>query len=83
MQPTAATPELHHAHELYAARLLRLPEVQRLTGLGRSSVYDLIAAGRFPRPVALTSSARAWVEVEVLQFVAARIAARDAQGGAA
>ena len=28
-------------------RLLRLPEVLRLTGLGRSTVYKLIKAGRF------------------------------------
>lgn len=58
-------------------RLLRLPDVIRATGLARSSIYDLIAAGRFPRPVPLTATARAWREDEVQQWIADRIAARD------
>ncbi len=74
------TPQLHTAHQTYAApRLLRLPDVSRATGLARSSLYDLMAAGRFPRPVALTSTARAWLESEVMEWVAQRIAARDAK----
>lgn len=28
--------------------ILRLPEVMRLTGLGRSTIYRLLAAGQFP-----------------------------------
>lgn len=79
MQSNTATPSLHHAHEAYAApRLMRLPEVLRLISLSRSSIYELIAAGRFPRPVPLTTTARAWVEAEVLAWAADRIAERDA-----
>lgn len=63
-------------------RLLRRPEVERLTGLARSSLYDLIRAGRFPAPIPLTTTARAWVESEVLEFVAGRIAERDAKAAA-
>ena len=75
------TPELHTAHETYAApRLLRLPQVIERTGLGRSSIYGLISAGDFPAPVHLTSTARAFLESEVEAWIAARIAARD--GGA-
>jgi len=32
-------------------RLLRLPEVQRLTGLCRSAIYEQMQSGAFPRSV--------------------------------
>ena len=34
--------------------ILRRPEVERLTGLRRSSLYALIAAGKFPNPIPLS-----------------------------
>ena len=40
--------------------LLRLPNVMRLTGLARSTIYKLIAAGEFPAPRKLTRRAVAW-----------------------
>lgn len=63
-------------------RLLRLPEVIAQTGMARTTLYDFIRAGTFPRPVPLTSTARAWVAAEVERWIADRIAERDAQGGA-
>ena len=39
---------------------LRLPAVLRLTGLGRSTVYRMIAEDRFPAPVLLATRAVAW-----------------------
>lgn len=63
-------------------RLLRLREVIAQTGLARSTLYDLIRAGAFPRPVELTSTARAWVAAEVNAWISARVASRDAQDGA-
>ena len=44
-----------------APRLLaRLPTVLRATGLGRSTIKRLIAAGFFPSPVRLGRHAVAW-----------------------
>lgn len=60
------------------ARLLRLPEVIQLTGLGRSAIYDRMGRGEFPKSVPLTSTCRAWVESEVRAWIAERIARRDA-----
>ena len=60
------------------SRLIRRREVENRTGLARSSIYDLIRAGRFPAPVRLTESTVAWVEQEVDDFIAERIAARSA-----
>lgn len=58
-------------------RLLRLPEVIRTTGLARSSIYDLIRLERFPAPVPLTATARAWRSDEIAEWIEQRIAARD------
>jgi prophage regulatory protein len=44
--------------------ILRLPEVKRLTGLGRTSIYQMMADGKFPRAVALSSRAVGWMVFE-------------------
>jgi prophage regulatory protein len=40
--------------------LLRLPEVIALTGMSRSTLYDRIAAGRFPEPLRLGTRMSRW-----------------------
>lgn len=68
------------ANDLVGTRLIRLPEVIRRTGLGRSSIYARQAAGAFPTPVSLgTGVAVAWIESEVEAWIAAQIAKRDAK----
>lgn len=52
--------------------LLRLPDVARLTGLRRSSIYALVARGQFPRPVKLTRVASAWRSDELAAWIASR-----------
>lgn len=56
----------------YRDRLLRLSDVQYLTGLGRSSIYAAIAQGTFPSAVNVTDHAVAWRESEVDAWIAAR-----------
>jgi prophage regulatory protein len=41
-------------------RILRLPELMEVTGLSSATIYRRIAAGRFPRAVALGKNARGW-----------------------
>ena len=60
-----------------STRLLRLGEVTRLTGLGRSTLYARVAVGKFPSPVKIGPRASAWPEVEIDGWIAARIAERD------
>ncbi|MEO8998335.1 MAG: AlpA family transcriptional regulator [Rhodanobacter sp.] len=60
---------------LVAFCFLRLPEVCRVTGLSRSQIYRLEAAGQFPQHVKLGASASAWIDREVAQWQADRIAA--------
>lgn len=41
-------------------QILRMPDVVRLTGLSRSSIYRMIAEGEFPAPVRLRRQAVGW-----------------------
>jgi prophage regulatory protein len=59
-------------------RVLRLPEVEVMVGLGHSIIYEKIAEGTFPPPVELTPTARGWVESEIEDWLDQRIAERDA-----
>ena len=45
-------------------KLLRLPEVLRRTGFGRSYIYNLINRGEFPKQIQISSGAVAWLESE-------------------
>ena len=51
-----------------AETLLRLPEVTRRVGLGKSALYALIAAGDFPAPRKIGTASR-WREAEVDAWV--------------
>jgi prophage regulatory protein len=58
-------------------RLVRLPEVQRITGLSRSAIYAHMTDRSFPQSVKLGSGAAvAWVESEIRTWIDERIAAR-------
>jgi len=59
----------------YRDRLIRRPEVQRLTGLSRSSLYRLIAEGRFPASIQLSEKSVAWLASEVDGWIAERVGA--------
>ena len=54
-------------------RILRLPTVLDRTGLSRSTVYQRVAEGRFPKSVSLGARAVGWVEAEVDEWVARQI----------
>jgi prophage regulatory protein len=58
--------------------ILRLPEVLRLTGYTKASIYRLVSLGRFPKPVHLCGGrAAGWVKSEVLAVIETAIAERD------
>ena len=56
-----------------AKRLIRLPEVKRRVGLGRSTIYRLMESGAFPKAHKLGLRAIAWSEAEVEGWIANRI----------
>lgn len=58
--------------------LIRRKQVEARTGLSRSTIYELIQSGRFPRPVPLVGRTVAWTESSVDKWIAERIAASNA-----
>jgi prophage regulatory protein len=59
-------------------RLLRLPEVVSKCGLRRSSIYEGMNSGTFPKSVPLGAHAVAWLSSEIDAWIAQRIAERKA-----
>lgn len=54
--------------------LLRIDSVKARTGLGRSTVYKMIADGQFPQPVKISTRAVAWRSNEIDSWIDARVA---------
>ena len=54
------------------ALLLRMAAVIQATGLGRSTIYKLIAQDKFPLPVQLTGRAVAWRRADLERWSATR-----------
>lgn len=54
-------------------RLLRLPEVESLVGLRKSSIYDAMKRGEFPAPVKLSRRAVCWPASSIDAWITERI----------
>jgi prophage regulatory protein len=54
-------------------RILRLPNVLDRAGLSRSTVYQWISEGRFPKPVSLGARAVGWVESDIEEWIGRQI----------
>lgn len=53
--------------------ILRRKQVEARTGLSRSTIYERVAAGRFPAPVNLGGQQVGWVESEITAWIVERI----------
>lgn len=51
---------------------IRRSVVQKLTALSATTIYELIRAGKFPKPVQLGPRAVGWRESEVLGWMKSR-----------
>lgn len=58
-------------------RFIRMREATKKTGLSKSSIYDLMAQGLFPKTVNLGGRSVAFVEAEIDVWMAERITARN------
>jgi len=58
--------------------LLRLKQVECLTGCRKSTLYRMMKQGRFPRSVEITPRLVAWSEADVQQWIEERITASQA-----
>lgn len=58
-----------HEQEKTMPRLVYFPELKRLTGLSRSTVWKLEKTGSFPRRRLVTTNRIAWLENEVQDWI--------------
>ena len=64
-------------------QVLRRRDVETITGLSRSGIYQLIAQKRFPTPISLGNShAVGWLKSEIDAWIQERVQARNSAGGA-
>ena len=57
--------------------ILRRKQVEKRTGLSRSTIYLRIQEGTFPRPINLGVRAVGWLENEIEDWLAARMEIRN------
>jgi prophage regulatory protein len=53
-------------------KILRQKDVQKITGLSRSTIYRHINAGTFPAPVKLTERLIGWHSSAISEWMASR-----------
>jgi prophage regulatory protein len=56
----------HEPRQLH--RILRIREVEAITGKKESSIYEGVAAGTFPAPVPIGPRAVGWLEEELAEW---------------
>jgi prophage regulatory protein len=60
---------------LMQTRVMRRPEVLKIVGLSRATIYQMMAEGRFPKPIKVGLRAVAWREADIEAWLASREAA--------
>ena len=71
-RPTLRSPEQESP-----IRVLRMPEVLSMTGICKSSIYQQIASGEFPRPISLGARSVGWLSPEIEKWIQKKIDARE------
>lgn len=63
--------EIHSYHSEVPApkSVLRLVQVMAKTGLAKSTIYDHIRRGTFPKPIKLGDKVVAWLESEIDEWL--------------
>ena len=53
-------------------QLLRRPEVEAMTALSRSALYEAMTRGDFPRPIRIGPRGVRWIAAEIQHWIAHR-----------
>lgn len=61
------------------SRLIRIKEVQSMTGKSRSSIYADMAAGVFPASVKIGAKSVAWAEAAISKWIEDRLSGSSVQ----
>ena len=57
-------------------KILKLKEVSEIVALSRSSIYELVQKGDFPRPIKMSLRSSGWLRSEIETWIASRASSR-------
>jgi len=57
--------------------IIRMPEVERRTGMSGSAIYKQMNEGKFPRSVRISARAVGWDLEEIDSYIQQKLAMRD------
>ena len=60
--------------------ILRRPDVERRTGLSRSTIYLKVSLGLFPKPIKLGPRAIGWLATEIDEWLQEQVASSRIPG---
>lgn len=60
---------------VHPRRIIRLPQVCSRTGLSRSTIYEHISRGQFPKQINLGPKSVGWLENDIERWIGERIEA--------
>ena len=60
------------AIDLRNLTMLRRKQVEEITSLSRSTIYDMMSKGLFPKPVRLGAQRVAWRERDIVEWLESR-----------
>jgi len=63
--------------KMTGSRIIRKQEVKIKTGLPNSTIYELISQGKFPKQIKLSARSSGWLESEIDEWIATKVAERD------
>ena len=69
-------------HNEIGIKFIRLPEVSKLTGLGKSTILAWEAAGKFPTAIRLSATMRVWLEKDITNWILQKSGRQIEQFGA-
>ncbi len=58
-------------------KLLRLRDVIKMTSLSRTTIYDYMAEGKFPKNIHLGPKISVWIEREIQEWINSQFGLRE------
>jgi prophage regulatory protein len=58
-------------------QIIKLPSVINIAGISRTSIYNRIEDGTFPKQISLGERSVGWIKSEILEWIDSRIKERD------
>ena len=64
---------INYGATMQSIKILRLKDVIAKTGLSRSTIYELLSAGKFPKPIKLSQRCIGFLEADIDNWLSEKI----------